>query len=97
MKGGINGGLVLFEPSEEVHQDMMLELQNFQPQTAMAEQDFLSWYWGRKGLWYGMHKKYNFQRHHLYYSCGDAPPAGQESPSSFWCDPHLQRACSQQA
>ena len=84
MKGGINGGLVLFEPSSEVHEDMMKELETFSTPTGMAEQDFLSWYWGRWGCWWAFHKKLNFQLHQLYYCKGDLPPVGQESSSSYW-------------
>ena len=84
MKGGINGGLVLFEPSQSVHEDMLRELETFSTPTGMAEQDFLSWYWGRWGLWWAMHKKWNFQLHQLYYCKGSQPPVGQESSSSYW-------------
>ena len=57
MKGGINGGLVLFEPNAYVYEDMMEKLAAFHPETAMAEQEFLSWYWGRDGACNALHKK----------------------------------------
>ena len=83
MKGGINGGLVLFEPSESVHEDMQRELETFSTPTGMAEQDFLSWYWGRSGDWYAMHKQFNFQVHQLYYSKGSRPPVGRRSKRRY--------------
>ena len=64
MKGSINGGLVLFDPSADTYKDMMDELHDFRPKTKMAEQEFLSYYWGRSGSWHAMHQKYNFQIHH---------------------------------
>ena len=82
MKGGINGGLVLFEPSADTYKDMMDELHDFRLKTKMAEQQFLSYYWGRSGSWHAMHKKYNFQIHQLYFASPEAPP-GQERQSSF--------------
>ena len=84
MKGGINGGLVLFEPSQDVCKDMLGKLEYFQTPTNMAEQDFLSWYWGRNGKWWALHKKFNFQLHQLYFSPGAEPPRGQGTPSSYW-------------
>ena len=82
MKGGINGGLVLFEPDAATYKDMMDELHDFVPKTKMAEQEFLSYYWGRSGDWHAMHKKYNFQLHHMYLASPQAPP-GQNRQSSF--------------
>ena len=82
MKGGINGGLVLFEPSADTHEDMMNELEYFVPTTKMAEQEFFSWYWGRTGSWHAMHKKDNFQIHQMYFSSPEPPP-GQDRQSSF--------------
>ena len=82
MKGGINGGLVLFEPSAETYKDMMRKLQDFRPTTKMAEQEFLSYYWGRTGSLHAMHKKYNFQLHQLYFASPKAT-TGQERQSSF--------------
>ena len=82
MKGGINGGLVLFEPSADTYKDMMDELHDFRPKTKMAEQEFLSYYWGRSGSWHAMHKKYNFQIHQLYFASPEPPP-GQDRQSWF--------------
>ena len=82
MKGGINGGLVLFEPSAETYEDMMRELHDFRPQTKMAEQEFLSYYYGRSGSWHAMHKKNNFQLHQMYFANPEAP-LGQDRQSSF--------------
>ena len=84
MKGGINGGLVLLEPNDQVFKEMKKELRTFQTPTDMAEQDFLSWYYGRNGAWNALHKKFNFQVHHLYFSQGDKPPHGQDTASSYW-------------
>ena len=85
MKGGINGGLVLLAPNEELFEEMQKELVMFQTPTDMAEQDFLSWYFGRDGAWNALQKKYNFQVHHLYVSRGEKPPPGQVTASSYWC------------
>ena len=82
MKGGINGGMVLLEPSEEAYREMMEELAKFDPWTAMAEQEFLSWYFGRTAEWNAIHKKHNFQIHQLFLST-PTPPPGQERESSF--------------
>ena len=82
MKGGINGGLILFEPSAATYEDMMHHLRDFRPQTKMAEQEFLSYYYGRSGSWNAMHKKNNFQLHQLYFASPEAPP-GQDRQSSF--------------
>ena len=82
MKGGINGGLILFEPSAATYNDMMRELQKFRPKTKQAEQEFLSFYWGKHGAWNAIHKKYNFQIHHLYFATPDVPP-GAERQTSF--------------
>ena len=61
---------------------MMCELQDFRPKTKQAEQEFLSFYWGKKGALNAIHKKYNFQIHHLYFATPDVPP-GAESQTSF--------------
>ena len=82
MKGGINGGLVLLEPSTEVFEAMRECLPTFSTPTDMAEQDFLSWY--NAGKWNALHKKFNFQIHHLYFSGGEKAPHGQTSSSSYW-------------
>ena len=82
MLGGINGGLVLFKPDAEVYDDMLVKLQEYRPRTAMAEQEFLSWYWAREGEWNAMHKKNNFQIHQMYLSL-PTPPPGSSTPSSF--------------
>ena len=57
MKGGLNGGMVWFQPDSQVYEDMKNELCNFRPHSRMAEQEFLSWYWGRNGRWHAIHKK----------------------------------------
>ena len=40
MKGGINGGLVLFEPSADTYKDMMDELHDFRPKTKWPSKGF---------------------------------------------------------
>ena len=82
MIGGINGGLVLFEPSADTYTDMMEELKHWRPHTKMAEQEFLSWHWARDGSLNTMHKKYTYQIHQLYFSTPTGTTAG-ETPSSF--------------
>ena len=83
MKGGINGGLVLFSPDEPTYDKMMKELAHFRPVTEMAEQEFLSYYFGKSGSFWGIHKKYNFQIHQLYLTGAGKPPMGQRTPSSY--------------
>ena len=80
MKGGINRGMVLFEPSADTYKDMTVKLRNFRPSTKMAEKEFLNHYWANS--WHTMDKKYNFQIHQLYFASPEAPP-GQERQSSF--------------
>lgn len=56
MRGGINGGLVYFEPSEEEF-NMMYEYiwsGEWEAVTDMAEQEFLSHWFGRDGRWYAL-------------------------------------------
>ena len=69
MRGGINGGLVYFEPSaREFH--MMYEYLcsgRWKAMTDMAEQEFLSHWFGRDGRWYALPPEYNFQLHHVFY------------------------------
>ena len=80
MTGGINGGLVLFEPSIREYNEMMEELRNFMPTNRMAEQEFLSMWWA--GKFFAIHKKYNFQLHQLYFATPEPPP-GQDRTSSY--------------
>ena len=82
MKGGMNGGLVLFEPNVHLYEDMYSKLQKFQPRTNMAEQEFLSWFFGREGDWNAIHKKNNFQIHQMYFQT-PTPPPGQQSHSTY--------------
>ena len=84
MKGGINGGLVLLQPDVKEFHDMKEALKTFHTSTGMAEQDFLSWWKGKSGSWWAMHKKFNFQTHQLYYNAGSEAPVGQETSSSYW-------------
>ena len=48
----------------------------------MAEQEFLSWYWGWNGDGHAIHKKNNFQLHQLYFANPEVPP-GRDKQSSF--------------
>ena len=82
MRGGINAGLILFEPKRETWQDMKRALDRFRPQTKMAEQEFLSYYWGEKGELHALHKKNNFQIHQLYFTLPKAE-MNQTTPNSF--------------
>ena len=54
------GGMILIKPDSEVYADMMNELVRFKPHTKIAEQEFLSWYWGRDAQWFALHNKNNF-------------------------------------
>ena len=81
MKGGINGGLLLVEPDENTYNDMYKALKKFKPNTSMAEQEFLSYYWGVDGQVWAMHKRNNFQLHQLYLTL-PKPPPGQTRESA---------------
>ena len=63
--GGINGGVILLQPDQEVFNDMMGTLNKNEFQTAGrgAEQDFWSWWFAGKML--GLPRKYNLQVHQL--------------------------------
>ena len=82
MKGGINGGLILLKPSIEEEARITQGLKEFDPVTDMAEQEFMSLYYGKKGLWNALPKKYNFQLHQMYL-VQNTPPPGQSELSSF--------------
>ena len=84
MKGGINGGLVLLEPNLEIWKAMREALKTFKTPTDMAEQDFISFFFGRKGELNAIHKKNNFQTHQMYFVQGEVPPHGQKTPSTYW-------------
>ena len=82
MIGGVNGGLVFFEPNVETYDDMMKELWNWRPHTKMAEQDFLSWFWARNCATVAMHKKYNLQIHQMYFSTPFGTEEGESQNSA---------------
>ena len=81
MKGGINAGLVCFTPSQAVYRDMYNILINgpWKPKTQMAEQEFLSYYFGETTSWHALGPQYNFQTHQLFLSSDWNPPRGQDS------------------
>jgi len=80
MKGGINGGLVLFKPDRKVYDDMWEKLQRFTPVTKMAEQEYWSYYYA--GRWNGIHKRNNLQIHQVYFTKQNAP-RGQSTKSTM--------------
>ena len=63
MHDGINGGLVLLEPSRETYEKMRKQLRTCWTETKVDKQDFISWCFAGN-LW-ALHKKYNFQIHQL--------------------------------
>ena len=86
MRGGINGGLVYFEPSEEEF-NMMYEYLwsgEWEAVTDMAEQEFLSHWFGRDERWHALPPEYNFQLHQVFLSGQWWPPSGQERPSKYY-------------
>ena len=85
LAGGVNGGLVLLKPDAALFQDMWQTLiGGWHTQTRMAEQEFISYFFACKEQWKSLHKKFNFQLHHLYLCGGDNPPRGQDRVSSYW-------------
>ena len=85
MKCGINGGLVLLEPSTKVFEDMIRELTVKKTPTDMGAYEFLSWYWGREpGKWHELPGKFNFRVHHLFSKLSARDSIGQWCASSFW-------------
>ena len=84
MAGGINGGLVYFEPDAREFERMFKHLCSgkWQAVTEMAEQEFLShWFSGR---WHALPPEFNFQLHHVFLSSQWWPPKGQERPSKYY-------------
>ena len=85
LAGGINGGLIVLKPNTAVFDQMVKSLESgWHTITKMAEQEFLSYFFGKEEQWNSLHKKFNFQLHHLYLCGGSRPPPGQRRPSSFW-------------
>ena len=85
MTGGINAGLVLLQPDGKVFREMYKKLEDgWTTKTKMAEQEFLSYFFGDSEAWQSLHKKFNFQVHQLYLCGGPKPPPGQETSSSYW-------------
>ena len=52
--------------------------------TSMAEQEFLSHWFGRHGRWYALPPEFNFQLHQVFLSSKWWPPGGQARPSKFY-------------
>ena len=65
MKGGINMGLIMFEPSAAEFKKMeeYLWTSGWKPQTKMAEQELISHWFARDGRMNAMQCYYNFQLH----------------------------------
>ena len=86
MRGGIHGGLVYFEPSAREFRRMYDYLCSgrWRAVTDMAEQEFLSHWFGRDGRWYALPPEFNFQLHHVFLSSQWWPPGGQARPSKFY-------------
>ena len=89
MQGGINGGLILLTPS--IKEFQLMEQFLFKDwrnrKNRMAEQEFLSFWFGREESptpWQTVHKKFNFQLHQMFLNNGPRPPPGQSRASSFW-------------
>ena len=86
MRGGINGGLVYFEPSAREFRRMYDYLCSgrWRAVTDMAEQEFLSHWFGRDGRWYALPPEFNFQLHQVFLSSKWWPPGGQQRPSKYY-------------
>ena len=84
--GGINGGLVYFEPParEFRSRDDYLCSGRWNAVTDMAEQEFLSHWFGRDGRWYALPPEFNFQLHPVFLSGHWWPPSGQQRPSKYY-------------
>ena len=82
MKGDINGGLILLEPSIEEEARLTEGLNEFDPVTEMAEQEFMGLEYGEEKQRNALPEKYNFQIHQLYL-VQRTLPAGEEQPCSF--------------
>ena len=50
----------------------------------MAEQEFLSHWFGRDGRWYALPPEFNFQLHQVFLSSKWWPPGGQQRPSKYY-------------
>ena len=77
VNGGVNGGLVLFEPDAHVMDEMYEQFTHFRPVEAMMEQEFIGWYWNRNEEWNAIDRKNNFQIKQMYLAC---PTGGREPP-----------------
>ena len=86
MKGGINAGLVIFTPSKDVFRNMYATLttQQWQPQTKMPVQEFLSYFFAKSESWYALDPHYNFQIQEQLLSSDWDPPHGQNSASNHY-------------
>ena len=96
MRGGINGGLVYFEPSAREFRMMYDYLCSgrWRAVTNMAEQESLSHWFGRDGRWYALPPEFNFQLHHVFLSSAWWPPVGQDRPSVSYTHLTLPTICS---
>ena len=84
MVGGVNGGLIYFKPSVAEFDAMYAFLWSGQWKGGpMAEQEFLSHWYGRIGEWWVIPPEYNFQLHHVFISGQATPPHGQERSSKY--------------
>ena len=78
--------MVYFELDAREFQDMYDYLCSgrWRAVTDMAEQEFLSHWFGRDGRWYALPPEFNFQLHHVFLSSQWWPPGGQARPSKFY-------------
>ena len=86
MLGGINAGLSVFTPSTKEFNKMydILLSGHWSPRTQLAEQEFLSYYFGRTESWYALGPQYNFQTHQLFLSSDWTAPRHQETSSKYY-------------
>ena len=86
MVGGINAGLIVFTPSTKEFEKMYAIIKNGKwfPRTQMAEQEFLSYYFGKTASWHALGPQYNFQTHQLFLSSDWEPPRGQSTASKYY-------------
>ena len=81
--GGINAGVMLWEPNFDTYQPMILEVVSDEHPAHIAgagpEQDFLSRFWAN-GPWTHIGVGYNFQLHQMFNAIS---PAHQGEPESI--------------
>ena len=85
MGGGVNGGLIHFQPCARTYRDMMNVIfgpERWEPYGNCAEQEFLSYFFA--GKWNSIPAIWNYQVHQLFVSGTPEQPPGQVRVSRFY-------------